>query len=51
MESSPAVVAGVVYVGSGDSYVYALDAGAIDSRLRGNDVMTAGMTEGVVGMM
>jgi len=36
--SSPAVVAGVVYVGSWDDYVYALDAGAIDSRLRGNDV-------------
>ena len=40
VESSPAVVAGVVYVGSEDRYLYALDAGAIDSRLRGNDVVS-----------
>ena len=63
--SSPAVVAGVVYVGSVDNYVYALDAGAIDSRLRmtwgvcGNDeqgrgddvMMGAGMTNRATGMV
>ena len=52
MESSPAVVAGVVYVGSGDSYVYALDADSGELRWRystGNGVFSSpAVVDGVV---